>query len=97
MSLFKIAVSPGRILREEYLEPLGLSAGGLARALDVPRTRIERIVNEQTAVSVDTALRLAAYFRTTPQFWLNLQNNYDLARAAPARGIAPHPAVSGAA
>jgi addiction module HigA family antidote len=97
MSLLKIAVSPGRILQQEYLEPLGMTSGELARALDVPRTRVERILKEQTAISVDTALRLAACFRTTPQFWLNLQNNYDLARARSPRGVKPHPAIDSAA
>ncbi len=97
MSLLKVAVSPGRILQQEYLEPLGMTSGDLARALDVPRTRVERILKEETAVSVDTALRLAAFFRTSPQFWLNLQNNYDLARAKSPKGIKPHPAIESAA
>lgn len=71
-------VHPGEILREEYLAPLGMSAGALARRLRVPRTRIERIVAEQTAVTPDTALRLAKAFGTTPEFWLNLQASFDL-------------------
>jgi antitoxin HigA-1 len=71
-------VHPGEILREEYLRPLGMSAGALARKLGVPRTRIERLVSEQTAVTTDTALRLAKYFRTSPEFWMNLQVSYDL-------------------
>lgn len=71
-------VHPGEILREEYLAPLGMSAGALARRLRVPRTRIERIVAEQTAVTPDTALRLAKAFGTTPEFWLNLQAGFDL-------------------
>lgn len=96
MSLLKTAVSPSRILRQEYLEPLQMTSGDLARALAVPRTRVERILNEQTAISVDTALRLAKLFKTTPQFWLNLQNNYDLAKAAPVKGIKPHPALANA-
>ncbi len=73
-------VHPGEILRKEYLEPLGLSAGGLARKLNVPRTRIERIVAEATPVTVDTALRLARFFQTTPEFWMNMQTGYDLKR-----------------
>ena len=76
---FDPPLHPGEILREEFLAPLGLSAGALARALGVPRTRIERIVKEQMGVSVDTALRLAKYFDTTPDVWLNLQTSYDLA------------------
>lgn len=71
-------VHPGEILREEYLTPLGMSAGALARRLGVPRTRIERLATEQTAVTPDTALRLAKFFRTTPEFWLSLQASYDL-------------------
>jgi len=71
-------VHPGEILREEYLAPLGMSAGALARRLGVPRTRIERLATEQTAVTPDTALRLAKFFRTTPEFWLSLQASYDL-------------------
>ena len=96
MSLLKFAVSPGRILKDEFLAPLGLSAGALAKALDVPRTRIERIVSEDTSVSVDTALRLAAYFRTSPNLWLNLQTNYDLATAdtSVTAGITPHPDIA---
>lgn len=71
-------VHPGEILREEYLIPCHMSAGALAKKLNVPRTRIERLANEQTVVSTDTALRLAKYFRTSPEFWMNLQASYDL-------------------
>ncbi|MEQ1900581.1 MAG: HigA family addiction module antitoxin [Devosia sp.] len=76
---FKTALHPGEMLREEFLVPLGLSAGGLARDLGVPRTRVERIVKEEMGISVDTALRLARYFGTTPNFWLSLQTSYELA------------------
>lgn len=69
---------PGEVLREEFMEPLGLTAYALAKVLDVPRTRIERIEREETAITADTALRLARYFSTTPQFWLNLQTEYEL-------------------
>ena len=75
-------VHPGEILREEYLGPLGMSAGALARRLRVPRTRIERLASEQTAITPDTALRLAKAFGTTPEFWMNLQSAYDLKTAA---------------
>ena len=71
-------VHPGKILRQEYLEPLSMSAGELAKALRVPRTRIERLIGEKTALTPDTALRLAIYFKTTPEFWMNLQSLYDL-------------------
>ncbi len=69
---------PGEVLREEFMQPLGLTAYSLAKALDVPRTRIERIEREETAITADTAHRLGRYFGTTPQFWLNLQTEHDL-------------------
>jgi len=72
-------VHPGEILREEFLVPLGLSSYALSKAIDVPRTRIERLAHEKTAMTPDTALRLARYFGTTAEFWLNLQVGYDLA------------------
>jgi addiction module HigA family antidote len=86
---------PGEVLREDYLEPLNLTPYALAQALNVPRTRIERIVREETAITADTAHRLGRYFRTTPQFWLNLQSDYELRLAAAAIGkqmekILPH-------
>ncbi|TPW26038.1 HigA family addiction module antitoxin [Pararhizobium mangrovi] len=78
-------VHPGEILREEYLVPLGMSAGALAKRLGVPRTRIERLVKEDTPVTTDTALRLARFFRTTPEFWMNMQTSYDLKVEAAAK------------
>ncbi|MEX0852135.1 MAG: HigA family addiction module antitoxin [Bauldia sp.] len=75
-------VHPGEFLREEYLVPLGMSAGALARRLEVPRTRIERLIAEQTAVTTDTALRLAKFLRTSPEFWMSMQAGYDLKIAA---------------
>jgi len=75
-------VHPGEILREEYRSPLGLSAGALARKLNVPRTRIERLVAEEAPVTIDTALRLARFFDTTPEFWMNIQTGYELKRQA---------------
>jgi addiction module HigA family antidote len=69
---------PGEVLREEFLLPLNISAGALARACGLPRTRIERIANEQTGVTADTALRLGKALGTTAQLWLNLQNDYDI-------------------
>lgn len=72
-------IHPGEILREEYLAPLGLKPYTLAKKLHVPRTRIERLVSEQTPVTADTALRLAKFFGSTPQFWLNMQASYDVA------------------
>jgi addiction module HigA family antidote len=78
---------PGEVLREEFLAPLGLSALALARACGVPRTRIERLAREETGVSGDTAVRLAAYFGTTPEFWMNLQSQYELETARSALGV----------
>ena len=72
------AIHPGEILREEFLVPLGLSAHALAQALRIPAPRINDVVRERRSITPDTALRLARYFGTTPQFWLNLQASYDL-------------------
>jgi addiction module HigA family antidote len=74
-------IHPGEILREEFLEPLGISMNKLALDLRVPANRISEIVHGQRSISVDTALRFARYFNTSPQFWMNLQTNYDLERA----------------
>lgn len=71
-------VHPGEVLRELYLEPLEMSAGALAKKLGVPRTRIERVAAEKTAITPDTALRLSRFFNTTPEFWMNMQTGYDL-------------------
>jgi addiction module HigA family antidote len=82
---FTRPVHPGEFLREEYLVPLGMSAGTLARELRVPRTRIERIVKEEIGVTPDTALRLAKFFDTTPEFWMNFQMAWELAAEARAK------------
>jgi antitoxin HigA-1 len=74
-------VHPGEILLEEYLHPLGISQNKLGRDLGVPVQRINEIVRGTRSVTIDTALRLARYFNTTPQFWLNLQSHYDLEMA----------------
>ena len=74
-------IHPGEILREEFLAPLGMSANALAMALHVPAPRINDVVRERRAVTPDTALRLARYFDTTAQFWLNMQSSFDLKRA----------------
>ena len=69
---------PGEVLREEFLVPLDMSAGALAKACGLPRTRIERIVSEQTGITADTALRIAKALGTSAQLWLNLQNDFDV-------------------
>ena len=76
----RITTHPGEILLQEFMKPLGLTMNALAIALRVPATRIAAIVHGQRAVTVETAMRLARYFGTTPGFWLNLQTNHDLSR-----------------
>lgn len=82
-------VHPGEVLREDYLQPLGLSANALAKRLRVPTSRINDIVLERRGVSADTALRLARCFGGDAQTWLNLQSIYDLrgAEIASAKAI----------
>ncbi|MDD4272587.1 MAG: HigA family addiction module antitoxin [Desulfobacter postgatei] len=75
------AIHPGEIIKEEYLEPLNMSANALAVALRVPAPRINDVIRQKRGISIDTALRLARYFNTTPQFWMNLQISYDLKMA----------------
>jgi antitoxin HigA-1 len=74
-------VHPGEYLVEEYLQPMGLTPYALAQKLNVPRTRVERLCRQQAGVTPDTALRLAQFLRTTPEFWMNLQSLYDLTLA----------------
>lgn len=81
MSLLVKPSHPGEVLQELYLAPLELSAIALAKRIHVPRTRIERLVKGETALSADTAMRLAKVFGTTPEYWMNLQRAWDLARA----------------
>ena len=93
-------IHPGEILLEEFMRPAGVSQNALARALGVNVARIADIVHGRRGISADTAVRLAAWWRTTPEFWMNLQVRYDLKMAAAAlgeRGIAairPRPAAS---
>jgi addiction module HigA family antidote len=76
-----IPIHPGEFLREDFMVPLRLSANALALALHVPVTRISEIVRERRGVTADTALRLAQYFGTTPDFWMNMQKQWELAVA----------------
>jgi len=71
-------VHPGEILQKEFLEPMGLSQNKFAMALHVPARRINEIVLGKRGITADTALRLARYFRMSPQFWLGLQIDYEL-------------------
>lgn len=82
MSLLKEPMHPGEVLKELYLDPLNMGAIAFARRLDVPRTRIERLVKGVTSVTPDTALRLARAFNTTPAYWMNMQTNYDMSVAS---------------
>ena len=74
----RIRSHPGEVLLEEFLKPLGMSKRALSAALQVPANRISEIVRGRRDVSADTAIRLARYFGTSPEFWLNLQSAYDL-------------------
>ncbi len=80
-------ISPGEILLEEFLKPLGMSQNGLARRIGVGAGRISEIIHGKRAISAETALRLARLFGTTPEFWMNLQARYDLKLAR--RSLAP--------
>jgi len=77
----RIINHPGEILSHEFMKPLGLSGYALALALRVPANRITAIVNGERAISADTALRLARYFGTSPEFWINMQAGHDLTKA----------------
>jgi antitoxin HigA-1 len=77
----RIRTHPGEVLREEYLEPLGLSARALAEAIGVPANRMSEIIRERRSMTADTAIRLGRYFGTDPRFWLNLQMAHDLSKA----------------
>jgi addiction module HigA family antidote len=84
----RLTTHPGEMLAEEFLKPLGLSVNALAMALRVPATRIGAIVKGERAVSADTALRLARFFGTSPEFWINLQAMHDLTKAKLESGLA---------
>ena len=71
-------ITPGEILDEEFLKPMGITQYRLAKDVGVPPRRINQIVKGQRAITADTALRLGRYFGVSPQFWLNLQSHYDL-------------------
>ena len=79
-------ITPGEILKEEFMEPHGISANRLARDIDVPANRISEIIAGRRAITADTALRLGTYFGVEPEFWMNLQSNHDLRVAASTSG-----------
>jgi len=72
-------VHPGEVLREEFLEPLGMTPAALARALHVSAPTVNDIVRERRGITADTAIRLGRYFDTSAHFWMNLQSDYALA------------------
>ena len=71
-------IHPGEILKEEFLEPFGISAYKLSKDIKIPQTRISQIIKGNRRVTANTALRLSVYFGNSPQFWLGLQDDYDL-------------------
>lgn len=77
----RVTTNPGEILREEFLIPLGISQNALAMKVRVPATRIGDIIHGRRAITTDTALRLARFFGNSPEFWMNLQQQYDLSKA----------------
>jgi addiction module HigA family antidote len=77
----RVTTHPGEVLDEEFLKPIGMSVNALAMALRVPATRIGAILKCRRSVTADTALRLARFFGTSPEFWVNLQAMHDLTRA----------------
>ena len=86
-------IHPGEILLEEFIEPMGLSQTRVAKEIGVPPRRINEICLHKRAITPDTALRLSRFFGTTPQFWLGLQNDYDLEEAQQAVDYAAIPKV----
>jgi addiction module HigA family antidote len=73
-------ITPGEILLEEFMKPYGVSQNKLARDLDIPLVRVNDLVHNKRGITPDTAFRLGTYFKTSPEFWLNLQNAYDVKR-----------------
>ena len=84
----RVTTHPGEVLNEEFLKPLGMSVNALAIALRVPATRIGAIVKEERGVTADTALRLARFYGTSPEFWMNLQALHDLTKTRKESGEA---------
>jgi antitoxin HigA-1 len=94
----RVTTHPGEVILEEFLRPLSMSVNALAIALRVPATRMGAIVKEERAVTADTALRLARFFGTSPEFWMNLQAMHDLTKTRQENGqkiaqdVRPHAA-----
>jgi addiction module HigA family antidote len=84
----RVTTHPGEVLSEEFLKPLGMSVNALALALRVPATRIGAIVKGERSVTADTALRLARFFGTSAEFWINLQSMHELTKTRMLSGVA---------
>jgi addiction module HigA family antidote len=84
----RVTTHPGEVLNAEFLKPLGMSVNALALALRVPATRIGAIVKGERSVTADTALRLARFFGTSAEFWMNMQAMHDLTKARMELGVA---------
>ena len=84
----RVTTHPGKILNEEFLKPMGITQHALSIALRVPPNRVTAIVHGERAITADTALRLARYFGTSPEFWINLQSMHDLTKAREVLGPA---------
>jgi addiction module HigA family antidote len=80
-NLQRVTTHPGEMLREEFLSPLGITQNSLAMKIRVPATRIGEIIHGKRAITPDTALRLARFFGNSPEFWMGLQQMYDLSKA----------------
>ena len=78
MVILQHPIHPGEVLKEEFLSELDLSAEALAKAVQVPPSRIKSLMRQETDMTTDMATRLSKYLSSTPEFWLNLQRNYDL-------------------
>ena len=90
----RVPTHPGEILQEEFLTPLGLTQVALAKHLDIPVQRVNELVRGKRGVTPETAWLLAGAFGTTPEFWINLQTNHDLARSRPGREVGQVAAAS---
>lgn len=90
----RVSTHPGVILLKEFLEPMGLTQKALADHLGIPMQRVNEIVRGKRGITPDTAWLLSEAFKTTPEFWLNLQNTYDLSLHRPSTHIEPLTVVS---
>jgi addiction module HigA family antidote len=83
----RLATHPGEVLLEEYIKPLGLTQAALAKDLGISTNRLNELVRQKRGITADTALRLAHRFKTSPEFWMNLQSVYELTEARMSKGV----------